>query len=292
MPITRLSHALTPTKSHLHQEEAPVEDLSAQERTQVKPKSLEEDSVFVYVETPSPAFQRKAALNQGLNRLEATQTGKQYSGSDTFLSEQVGNPQKAKERAEKESFGLAFIDGTLVAGLGTLAYNAFQTLANKHDFQRLSAEAHSHTALAPLAPLAPLAHASEKNELWGQISTALNDKTISSEAKAVLTRIQAQIDPSVSDLHHALAGFKHLQARDALQGQFFSKWFPLLIGLISAAGIVYSAYSTSPQVEKRQIETNRRNRAILNQAGRDITVRQAKEHFPEYFSPLGNAAIR
>ena len=286
MPITRFSHALPP-KSHLHQEEdASIQEVSSQRRVHPANQPAEEESVFVYIETPSPAFQRKAALNQGLNRLEATQTGKQYSGSDEFLSEQMGNPKKAKERAEKESFGLAFIDGTLVAGLGTLAYNAFQTLANKHDFQRLSAEAHSHTALAPLA------HASEKNELLGQISTALNDKTISSEAKAVLTRIQAQSNPSVSDLHHALAGFKHLQARDALQGQVFSKWFPLLIGLISAAGIVYSAYEASPQVEKRQVETNRRNRAILNQAGRDITVRQAREYFPEYFSPLGNAAIR
>jgi hypothetical protein len=286
MPITRFSHALPP-KSHLQQEEdASTQEVSSQRRAHPAHKPSEEDSVFLYVQTSPPAFQRKAALNQGLNRLEATQTGKQYSESDTFLSEQVGNPKKAKENAEKQSFAVAFIDGTLIAGLGTLVQNAFQTLTNKQGSRRLSAEAHSHTALAPLA------HASEKNELLGQISTALSDKTISSEAKAILTRIQAQSNPSVSDLHHALAAFKHLQAREALEGRIFSKWFPLLLGLGSAVGVVYSTYRHSPEAEKRQVEINRRNRAILNQAGRDITVGQAKEHFPQYFSPLGNAAIR
>jgi hypothetical protein len=251
--------------------------------------SEEETTVFVMLEPSSPVEsihspQRDAQkrLNEALTQREATQVGKPYLSADMFLSEQVGNPQKAKELVEKQSFVFAFIDGMLLAGVFTLLDNAYQRFTNRYDYQRLSAEAHSHTNLASIP------EETSKNELWGEITTALKDKSLSNEAKAILTRIRANTNASVADLHHALAGFKHLQARAVLEGErpLFSKWFPLLMGLGSAAGIVYSAYRHSPEAEKRQVETNRRNRAILNQAGRDLTLRQAKENFPEYFSPL------
>lgn len=287
MPITRFSHVLPP-KSHLQQEEdASAQEVSSQRRAHPANQPSEEESVLVYIETPSPAFQRKAALNQGLNRLEATQTGKQYSESDTFLSEQVGNPQKAKENAKEQGFAVALINGLLGVGLGMLVQNAFQTLTNKQGSRRLSAEAHSHTALASLAK------DSEKNGLLGKINSALGEKSLSNEAKQVLTSIQAKTNASVADLHHALAAFKHLQASEALESKAYkSKWFSPILGLIAATSALYTTYRYLPEAEKRQVETNRRNRAILNQAGRDITVGQAKEHFPQYFSPLGNVAIR
>jgi hypothetical protein len=251
--------------------------------------SEEETTVFMMLEPSSPVESIHTAerdaqkrLNAALNQMEATQVAKQYSSSDMFLSEQVGNPQKAKELVEKQSFVFAFIDGMLLAGVFTLLDNAYQRFTNRYDYQRLSAEAHSHTNLASIP------EETSKNELWGEITTALKDKSLSNEAKAILTRIRAKTQASVADLHHALAGFKHLQAREVLEGErpLFSKWFPLLMGLGSAAGIVYSAYRHSPQAEKRQVEINRRNRAILNQAGRDLTLQQAKENFPDYFSPL------
>ncbi|MFN9691852.1 MAG: hypothetical protein ACK551_07130 [Vampirovibrionales bacterium] len=288
MLLTPVSHRLR-TQSRLQNEEEPSsQDASFQERRREQSKPAEEADFFLYVETPSPALQRRAVLNQALNQLEATQVAKQYSSPDMFLSEQVGNPQKAKELVEKQSFVFAFIDGMLLAGVFALGDNAYQRFTNRYDYQRLSAEAHSHAALAPLA------NVSEKNELWGEITTALKDKSLSNEAKAILTRIRANANASVADLHHALAGFKHLQAREVLEGErpLFSKWFPLLMGLGSAAGIVYSAYRHSPEAEKRQVETNRRNRAILNQAGRDITVLQAKENFPEYYSALACSQSR
>ncbi len=257
--------------------------------------SEEETTVFMMLEPssevqsiPTPQLDAKKRLNEALNQMEATQVAKQYSSPDMFLSEQVGNPQQAKELVEKQSFVFAFIDGILVAGVFALFDNAYQRFTNRYDYQRLSAEAHSHTNLASIPEETP------KNELWGEISTALKDKSLSNEAKAILTRIQANANASVADLHHALAGFKHLQAREVLEGQrpLFSKWFPLLMGLGSAAGIVYSAYRHSPEAEKRQVETNQRNRAILNQAGRDITVLQAKQNFPEYFSALACSQAR
>ncbi len=283
MPITRFSHVLPP-KSHLHQEEdASAQEVSAQERVHPSNQPSEEETLLVYIETPSPAIQPNVALNQALNQREATQTGKHCSGADVFLSAQVGNPQKAKERAKEQGFAVALINGFLGVGLGTLVETVFQTLVNKHDFQKLSAEAHSHTALASLA------NESEKNGLWGKINTALGEKAISNEAKQVLTSIQDKPSPSVADLHHALAGVKHLQAREALESTAFkSKWFSPVLGLIAATSVLYTTYRYLPEAEKHQVQINRRNRAILNQAGRDITVRQAKEHFPEYFSPLGD----
>jgi hypothetical protein len=287
MPITRLSHALTPTKSHLHQEEAPVEDLSAQERTQVKPKSLEEDSVFLYVQTSPPAFQRKAALNQALNQREATQTGKQYACPDLFLSAQVGNPQKTKESFEKLGIFQALFAGAAVWGINSVAQELIQVLSNKYDSQKLSAEAQSHRDLATVNS------GTTKFDLLGEVANALKLKDLSKTARDILTGIQTNNDATVAELHQALAAFKQIQAKEALESTAFkSKWIPPIIGAFVAGTSLYSAYSTSPQVEKRQIETNRRNRAILNQAGRDITVRQAREYFPEYFSPLGNAAIQ
>jgi hypothetical protein len=250
--------------------------------------SEEETTVFMMLEPSSPVesihspqLDAQKRLNAALNQLEATQVAKQYSSSDMFLSEQVGNPQKAKELVEKQSFVFAFIDGMLLAGVFALGDNAYQRFTNRHNYQRLSAEAHSHKALAPLA------NVSEKNELLGKITTALSEKKVSDEAKAILTRIRANANASVADLHHALAGFKHLQARDVLERTpFNSKWLPLALGLGAAGSVLYSTYRHLPEAEKRQIETNRRNRAILNQAGRDITVLQAKENFPEYYSAL------
>jgi hypothetical protein len=256
--------------------------------------SEEETTVFMMLEPSSPVesihspqLDAQKRLNAALNQMEATQVAKQYSSPDMFLSEQVGNPQQAKELVEKQSFVFAFIDGMLLAGVFALGDNAYQRFTNRYDYQRLSAEAHSHTNLASIPEETP------KNELWGEITTALKDKSLSNEAKAILTRIRAKTQASVADLHHALAGFKHLQARDVLERTpFNSKWLPLALGLGAAGSVLYSTYRHLPEAEKRQVETNRRNRAILNQAGRDLTVLQAKENFPEYYSALACSQSR
>lgn len=282
MLLTPVSHRLR-TQSRLQNEEEPSsQDASFQERRREQSKPAEEADLFLYVETPSPALQRRAVLNQALNQMEATQVAKQYSSPDMFLSEQVGNPQQAKESVRSLNTTMALLYGVGVWGLSSIAENVIQRRRNRYDYQRLSAEAHSHKALAPLA------NVSEKNELLGKITTALSEKKVSDEAKAILTRIRANANASVADLHHALAGFKHLQAREVLEGErpLFSKWLPLALGLGAAGSVLYSTYRHLPEAEKRQVETNRRNRAILNQAGRDITVLQAKENFPEYYSAL------
>lgn len=281
MLLTPVSHRLR-IQSRLQNEEEPsIQDASSQEHRLEQSKPAEEADLFLYVETPSPALQRRAVLNQGLNQMEATQVAKQYSSPDMFLSEQVGNPQQAKESVRSLNTTMALLYGVGVWGLSSIAENVIQRRSNRQAFQKLSAEAHSHKALAPLA------NVSEKNELLGKITTALSEKKVSDEAKAILTRIRAKTQASVADLHHALAGFKHLQARDVLERTpFNSKWLPLALGLGAAGSVLYSTYRHLPEAEKRQVETNRRNRAILNQAGRDITVLQAKENFPEYYSAL------
>ncbi len=287
MLLTPVSHRLR-IQSRLQNEEEPsIQDASSQEHRLEQSKPAEEADLFLYVETPSPALQRRAVLNQGLNQMEATQVAKQYSSPDMFLSEQVGNPQQAKESVRSLNTTMALLYGVGVWGLSSIAENVIQRRSNRQAFQKLSAEAHSHKALAPLA------NVSEKNELLGKITTALSEKKVSDEAKAILTRIRAKTQASVADLHHALAGFKHLQARDVLERTpFNSKWLPLALGLGAAGSVLYSTYRHLPEAEKRQVETNRRNRAILNQAGRDLTVLQAKENFPEYFSALACSQSR
>ena len=287
MLLTPVSHRLR-IQSRLQNEEEPsIQDASSQEHRLEQSKPAEEADLFLYVETPSPALQRRAVLNQGLNQMEATQVAKQYSSPDMFLSEQVGNPQQAKESVRSLNTTMALLYGVGVWGLSSIAENVIQRRSNRQAFQKLSAEAHSHKALAPLA------NVSEKNELLGKITTALSEKKVSDEAKAILTRIRAKTQASVADLHHALAGFKHLQARDVLERTpFNSKWLPLALGLGAAGSVLYSTYRHLPEAEKRQVETNRRNRAILNQAGRDLTVLQAKENFPEYYSALACSQSR
>ena len=256
--------------------------------------SEEETTLFVMLEPSSevqsihsPQLDAKKRLNEALTEREATQVGKPYLSADMFLSEQVGNPQQAKESVRSLNTTMALLYGVGVWGLSSIAENVIQRISNRQAFQKLSAEAHSHAALAPLA------NVSEKNELLGKITTALNEKNVSDEAKAILTRIQDNANASVADLHHVLAGFKHLQARDVLERTpFNSKWLPLALGLGAAGSVLYSTYRHLPEAEKRQIETNRRNRAILNQAGRDITVLQAKQNFPEYFSALACSQSR
>ena len=287
MLLTPVSHRLR-IQSRLQNEEEPsIQDAPSQERRREQSKPAEEADLFLYVETPSPALQRRAVLNEALNQMEATQVAKQYSSPDMFLSEQVGNPQKAKESFEKLGILHALFAGGAVWGINSVLQELIQPLVNKNNARKLTNEAQIHRDLASLA------QDSEKYSLLGEVANALKPKDLSKTARDILTGIQNNSNATVAELHKALAAFKQIQAKEALESTAFkSKWIPPIIGAFVAATSLYSAYSASPQAEKRQVETNRRNRAILNQAGRDITVLQAKENFPEYFSALACSQAR
>jgi hypothetical protein len=256
--------------------------------------SEEETTVFMMLEPssrvesiPTPQLDAQKRLNAALNQMEATQVAKQYSSPDMFLSEQVGNPQKAKESFEKLGILHALFAGGAVWGINSVLQELIQPLVNKNNARKLTNEAQIHRDLASLA------QDSEKYSLLGEVANALKPKDLSKTARDILTGIQNNSNATVAELHKALAAFKQIQAKEALESTAFkSKWIPPIIGAFVAATSLYSAYSSSPQAEKRQIETNRRNRAILNQAGRDITVLQAKENFPEYFSALACSQSR
>jgi hypothetical protein len=251
--------------------------------------SEEEATVFMMLEPSSPVEsihspQRDAQkrLNEALTQREATQVGKPYLSADMFLSEQVGNPQKAKEHAQNFSLFQAALTIFGVWGVLQACESLFQNATNQFNYKRLCAEGHAHSAMASLA------QESEKGSLLGEITHALKEPQLPQQARQLLEAIQAKPEATVTELHQALAALKHFQAKEALSSvsEKAPKWLFPALGLAVGIAELFSSNRHGLDMEQYQTHINQRNRAILNQAGRDLTLQQAKENFPEYFSPL------
>jgi hypothetical protein len=268
----------------------PAPALKPSERLVNKPETTPEaspEAQLLLIEAPS---EDQLVLNDSLNRLEAMQvpTPRDRRNDSAFLSKTVGNPQAVGDKRRDKAIASSLLGGLwLWAGL-SLVENVSEHFGKKNLANALTSKANNLSELAKMSTHKEQALFTPALS-WEELSKDLDLAKMGKSADTLKTNYTklVQNTPSWSDAMHASAGFLHHASAEVRQSR--SKWqgvVPLAAGLAIAGLGSWAAFEEGKESAHAQEGLNRRNRAIINQAGKDLTVKGAKETYPEYFSPV------
>ncbi|XVJ51727.1 MAG: hypothetical protein HEQ32_06480 [Vampirovibrio sp.] len=242
---------------------------------------------LLLIEAPS---EDQLVLNDSLSRLEATQVPRPCDrrNDSAFLSKTVGNPQAVGDKRRNKAIASSLLGGLWVwAGL-SLAENVSAHFGKKNLANTLTSKANHLSELAKISTNKEQALLTPALS-WEELSKGLDLSKMGKSAdtlRANYTKL-VQNTPSWSDAMHASAGFLHNASAEVRQSRSnVLGILPFFAGLTLAGLGSWAAFEEGKESAHAQEGLNRRNRSIINQAGKDLTVKGAKETYPEYFSPV------